>query len=189
MKPQSQVLSEYLAATTPTHWMFDEVGEYLFGEKPEEEREALLDEVFDRLEEERGRLNSMSLGPEDITEFTLRVEKPGGRCLVTSYPVLPSPVLLLELCLKMSAMGDEVVVEHSYVSGDRCEFKSEWPFGMDWAVRATTPMGETLADEAGFADDDWSDFFDRVRGASRVVGVSVLVGFLLGILTGRFNRR
>lgn len=190
MKPQSQVLSEFLSAATPTHWMFDEVGEYLFGEKPEDEREELLDDLFDRLDEERDRLNTLVLDPLDIVEFQLRVEKPGGRSVRTSYSTIPSPVLLLELCLKMCSMGDEVLIEHVYASGDACGFRSEWPFGMDWAVRSTTPMGETLADEA---EEELDEAVSFKTGESRsriaaIAGAAGVVGAIVGAVFGRLKR-
>lgn len=186
MKPQSQILSEFLAASTPTHWMFDEVAEYLFSDKSEEEREELLDELFDRLEDERDVLAVDSFDEFDLVQFTLRVEKAGGRILETSYTTVPSPVLLLEMCLKLCEPGDEVHAMQRYASGDVADFSAPWPFGMEWAVRATTPMGETLAESHELPLEDLPRFPQPSWRIGAAAGA--LIGTLLGLLIARPRR-
>jgi hypothetical protein len=181
MKPPAQVLSEYLATTTPMHWMFDEVAEYLFGDKEREEREELAEDLFERLDDERDRFAASALQDCDLVDFALRVEKPSGRVLETSYVSIPSPVLLLEMCLKVCEPADEVHVLHRYASGDVCDFEARWPFGMDWAVQATTPMGETLQDEGEIVTDDL--FLDFPQSRWRVA-FAVLCGIVSGVVLG-----
>jgi hypothetical protein len=181
MKPPAQVLSEYLAATTPMHWMFDEVAEYLFGDKSREEREELADELFERLDDERDRFAGSALADCDLVDFTLHVQKTAGRVLETSYATIPSPVVLLEMCLKVCEPTDEVHVLHRYASGDVCDFEARWPFGMDWAVRATTPMGETLYEDGDIATDDLDFIVPQSRWR---VALAVLAGVVSGVVLG-----
>jgi hypothetical protein len=189
MKPPAQVLSEYLAATTPMHWMFDEVAEYLFGDKSRDDREDLAEDLFDRLDEERDRFASSALTESDLVDFTLHVQKTGGRVLETSYATIPSPVVLLEMCLKVCEPTDEVHVLHRYASGDVCDFEATWPFGMDWAVRATTPMGETLHEDGDISTDDLAFIAPQSRWwMALAVGVGVVSGVVLGALIPRRNR-
>lgn len=147
IKPQTQVLAEYLAASTPGHWMVDEVGEYLFPDGDDVARENGLEDVFDRIDEERRRFSATHIGPSQLTEFSLLVQQRGSTALEGKYAAFPSPVLLLELCLKLAEPGDQITVTHRYGSGDECRFESAWPFGMDWAVLSTTPMAERLSEE------------------------------------------
>ena len=127
--------------------MVDEIGEYLFPDANEQSRDQSLEEVFDRVEGERRRFLGTHLSPDDLVEFSIEVCKSESVTLQTKYSSAPSPVLLLELCLKLAEPGDEVIVKHRYASGDGCEFRSNWPFGMDWSVIATNPMAERLREE------------------------------------------
>ena len=191
IKSQEQVLAEFLAADSPGDWMIHEVGEYLYPESGEQERGDWLDSVFDRVEEERRRFTSTHAGPHQITEFGLEVRKSSKTALNGTYTSLPSPVLLLELCLKIAAVGDDVTIRHRYASGDVCVFESQWPFGMDWAVTATTPMGEMFQDE----EEDYmvSEVYDqdsdrparfKKGGATLVAYAAAVTGVLGGLIAG-----
>jgi hypothetical protein len=175
--------------------MIHEVGEYLYPETEAPEREDWLDSVFDRVEEERRRFTSTHAGPQQITEFCLEVRKSNNSSLNGTYTSLPSPVLLLELCLKIASVGDDVTISHRYASGDVCVFESQWPFGMDWAVTATTPMGEMFQDD----DDDHEDYsapalYDQEADEPRKLAMhralaayaAAVSGVLGGLLAGLF---
>ena len=202
IKSQEQVLAEFLAAESPGDWMISEVGGYLYPESGEQDRGDWLDSVFDRVEEERRRFTSTHAGPQQITEFGLEVLKSSTSVLNGTYTSLPSPVLLLELCLKIASVGDEVTIRHRYASGDACVFESQWPFGMDWAVAATTPMGAIFQEEE---DDEYNydvgDLYDQDLGkpykqkaltvlAAYAAMVSGLLGGLIaGFFAGGKTRR
>lgn len=196
IKSQEQVLAEFLAAESPGDWMIHEVGEYLYPETEAPEREDWLDSVFDRVEEERRRFTSTHAGPQQITEFCLEVRKSNNSSLNGTYTSLPSPVLLLELCLKIASVGDDVTISHRYASGDVCVFESQWPFGMDWAVTATTPMGEMFQDDDEDSDEDRlvTTLYDQDVDVPRKLAnrgilaayASAVSGILGGLLAGLF---
>lgn len=151
MKSQSQVLAEYLGASTPGHWLLAEVADYLFGDPDDLDA---LEDVIERLDEERPSFASTHLDPAAVSEFTVEVLQRSEVALASRYQSIPSPMLLLDLCLRVAEPGDVVNITHRYGSGLECVFESRWPFGMDWAVRATTCMPQQrdeLAAEAG----DW----------------------------------
>jgi hypothetical protein len=201
IKSQEQVLAEFLAADSPGDWMIGEVGEYLYPESGEQERGDWLDSVFDRVEEERRRFTSTHAGPHQITEFGLEVRKSSTAALNGTYTSLPSPVLLLELCLKIANVGDEVTIRHRYASGDVCVFESQWPFGMDWAVTATTPMGEMFQDEDDEDPYFMGELYDQdldkpyrqktltILAAYAAVVSGVLGGLVAGLFAGSKTRR
>jgi hypothetical protein len=143
-KDPEMVLGEYLAADSPGEWLVDEVGEYLFPQLDEDDREEGLSRVFDRIDDDRKEFLATQREPGQLVLFSLTVEQTKGTVLRASFSEIPVPVVLLDLCLRVADVGDAVCVEHHYATGDSVEFTSTWPFGMDWAVRATTPLGERL---------------------------------------------
>lgn len=193
IKPQDQVLAEFLAADSPGQWLVEEVGVYLYPDTEDEDRENLIDSVFDRVNEERARFSTTHVGSHHLTEFTLEVEKNAKITLGGTYTSLPSPVLLLELCLKLAEPGDEVHVTHRYASSDACTFSAQWPFGMDWAVNATTPMGEILNDDSGDLDDEDDEPGYEISQAwwqrREVLPLFGLLSLATGLVSGLFMRR
>ena len=184
-KHPEQILGEYIAADSPGEWLAVEIGDYLFGEVADAEREDGLEQVFQRVDEERRVFVATQLDPRALIQFVLEVERP-ARTLRATFSAAPSPLVLLDACIRIAEVGDRVIVEHVYASGDRVSFAGVWPFGMDWAVRATAPLGESLAD--GTAEEylgiepeesEWEDVFEvRVppaRGALGAVAASVAV--------------
>jgi len=191
IKPQDQVLAEFLGAESPGQWLVEEVGVYLYPDADEEDRENLLDSVFDRVNEERARFTTTHVGSHHLTEFTLEVEKNSKMALGGTYTSLPSPVLLLELCLKLAEPGDEIHVTHRYASSDACTFSAQWPFGMDWAVSAATPMGEILNDDGEDSEDDEPEYETSQAWWHRlyVLPVVGLLSLGAGLVSGLFVRR
>lgn len=191
IKPQDQVLAEFLAADSPGQWLVEEVGLYLYPDTDDEDRENLIDSVFDRVNEERARFSTTHVGSHHLTEFTLEVEKNAKMTLGGTYTSLPSPVLLLELCLKLAEPGDEVHVTHRYASSDACTFSAQWPFGMDWAVSATAPMGEILNEDLGDLGDDEPDYEITQSWWQRreVLPLFGLLSLVAGLVSGMFIRR
>ena len=137
------VLGEYLAADSPGEWLMDEVGEYLFGNSTEDDRDESTDRIFEQIDDDRRAYITTQLNPEQLVQFSLEVAKT-GRSLRASFSEAPAPVVLLDMCLRISDPGDEVLITHTYASGAAVVFEGSWPFGMDWAVRATAPMGKSL---------------------------------------------
>jgi hypothetical protein len=182
-KHPERILGEYIAADSPGEWLAEEIGDYLFGEADEESREDGLEQVFQRVDEERRSFVATQLDPHALTQFVLEVERP-GRTLRASFSTIPSPLVLLDACIRIAEVGDRVIVEHSYASGDKVTFSGAWPFGMDWAVRATAPLGESLADgsaeeylgvsgEEDELDEEWEEILQiRLPRPWRVLGAA-----------------
>jgi hypothetical protein len=192
-KHPERVLGEYIAADSPGEWLAGEVGDYLFAEQDEAEREDGLEQVFERVDAERRTFVATQLEPSQLLQFTLEVER-AGRTMRATFGAIPSPVVLLDACIRIADVGDNVIIEHTYASGDQVSFAGAWPFGMDWAVRATAPLGEALlednvsllsfSDDDEDNDDDYTELFDQ--GSSRQVlrkALTVLSGFGLGVAT------
>jgi hypothetical protein len=201
-KHPERILGEYIAADSPGEWLAEEIGDYLFGEADEESREDGLEQVFQRVDEERRSFVATQLDPHALTQFVLEVERP-GRTLRASFSTIPSPLVLLDACIRIAEVGDRVIVEHSYASGDKVNFAGAWPFGMDWAVRATAPLGESLIDgtaeeylgvsaDEGEEDDEWEEIlqirvprpWSIVGAASAAVAALAAVGFFWRRSTG-----
>lgn len=188
-KHPERILGEYIAADSPGEWLAEEVGDYLFGEADEEAREDGLEQVFLRVDDERRAFVTTQLDPRDLVQFTLEVEH-SGQTMRATFGSIPSPIVLLDACIRIADVGDRVSVMHDYASGDRITFGGNWPFGMDWAVRATAPMGESLLD--GSAEEnlgvsepdelDFADLYDLLPPAG-LSKTSVLAGFAAGVLT------
>ena len=168
-KHPERVLGEYIAADSPGEWLASEVGDYLFGEQDPDEREDGLEQVFERVDAERRNFVSTQLEPSQLVQFSIEVER-AGRTMRATFGTIPSPVVLLDACIRIADVGDQVMIEHSYASGDQVTFAGPWPFGMDWAVRATAPMGETLIEESenveyallgDGADLDFAELYDQ----------------------------
>jgi hypothetical protein len=138
------VLGEYLAADSPGEWLMDEVGEYLFGNATDDDRDESTDRIFEQIDDDRRAYITTQLNPEQLVQFSLEVEK-AGRSLRASFSEAPAPVVLLDMCLRISDPGDEITISHTYAGGGTVVFEGAWPFGMDWAVRATAPMGKSFS--------------------------------------------
>lgn len=140
------VLGEYLAADSPGEWLMDEVGGYLFSGSSEDDRLEATDKVFERVDDERREFIGKQLEPDTLVRFSVEVDK-NGRTLRASFSEFPTPLILLDMCLRIADPGDEVSIMHTYANGGNVLFEGVWPFGMDWAVRATAPMGKSFYDE------------------------------------------
>lgn len=188
-KHPERILGEYIAADSPGEWLAEEVGDYLFGGADDESREDGLEQVFLRVDDERRAFVSTQLDPRDLVQFTLEVEH-SGQTMRATFGSIPSPVVLLDACIRIADVGDRVTVQHDYASGDRITFGGNWPFGMDWAVRATAPMGESLLDGTAeeslglqTSDDlDFADLYDMAPSYG-VTKAGVMAGFAAGVLT------
>lgn len=195
LKPHSQVLAEYMSAESPSHWLADEVGEYLFSDnndsvvRSDVDRDEALSEVFELMDAEKDRLSEYALEPHALLMCEIEVTKSETQALASYFSQIVSPVLLLDICVRLCDVGDEVSVIHRYASGDICDFGATWPFGMDWAVEATTPMGKVLAEQG----DIGVDMDDAPRIAKRLValaaGVAAALLSLGGVAVLAFKRR
>lgn len=145
-KHPETVLGEYLAADSPGEWLMDEVGGYLFSGSSEDDRMEATDKVFERVDDERREFISKQLEPDTLVRFSVEIDK-NGRTLRASFSDFPTPLILLDMCLRIADPGDEVSIMHTYANGGNVLFEGLWPFGMDWAVRATAPMGKSFYDE------------------------------------------
>ncbi len=209
-KHPERVLGEYIAADSPGEWLASEIGDYLFAEHDESEREDGLEQLFERVDAERRTFVETQLEPTQLVQFSLEVER-NGRTMRATFGSIPSPVVLLDACIRIADVGDHVIVEHSYASGDRVTFAGPWPFGMDWAVRATAPLGEALMENNGGVlalGDDFDEFaegthqfFDqgahspiwrrgsrRVRNIAAGAGLVAIAAAIAAVLTVRQRR-
>lgn len=193
IKPHAQVLAEYISAESPSHWLADEVGEYLFSDnndsttRSDVDREDAISEVFERMDEEKGRLAEYAIEPHALLMCEIEVKKSETHAIASYFSRVVSPVLLLDICVRLCQVGDEVSVIHRYASGDVCDFGATWPFGMDWAVEATTPMGKVLAEQGDLSVDlDNPPRFLKYVGYGAAAVVSSLLG---GLVVFFFRRR
>ena len=168
--------------------MVDEIGEFLFHDKDETCRENGLEDLFEKVDSERRRFAETHLNPDSLTEFSLEVIQRGSVSLQAKYSSMPSPVLLLEMCLKLAEPGDEVIVSHRYASEEGCEFRSVWPFGMDWAVTATNPMAERLRDDCeNVGNGEMSEA--KFGGRQKVLKALVVGGTVASMTLGAALRK
>jgi hypothetical protein len=195
IKPHAQVLAEYISAESPSHWLADEVGEYLFSDtndsaaRSDVDREDAVSEVFERMDEEKSRLAEYAIEPHALLMCEIEVMKSETHAIASYFSRIVSPVLLLDICVRLCSVGDEVSVIHRYASGDVCDFSATWPFGMDWAVEATTPMGKVLAEQGDLSVDlDDAPRLPRYFAAGVSAAVTSILGGLVALLFFRRRR-
>lgn len=134
------VLAEYLHAESPEDWLVGEVCGYLFQDVPPTELEDRLDHFDQVMHAERTAMFAdEGPGEDDIVLYTITVDH-GEDEEYVSFPTCPSAALLLESCLHIAEPGECVQLDVVYGDGTHTRSMLRWPFPMQVAVAATTPV-------------------------------------------------
>jgi hypothetical protein len=137
----------------PGRWMIDDVGRFLAGEEASPaEVEAVGREAASRAQEELCDLLRTCYAPHEVVATELRLAGPARGFRRMVFPVGPTPVALMLLCLRTCDPGDDVVVlQHTAAYGSFSR-TAAWPFGLAAAEELTRPPAGDVTAPVGLED-------------------------------------
>jgi hypothetical protein len=137
----------------PGRWMIDDVGRFLAGEEaPPDEVHRAGHEAVARGAEELGELLRTSYAPHEVVATELRFAGPARGSRRTVFPLGPTPVALMLLCLRTCDPGDDVtVLQHTAACGSFSR-NGSWPFGLAVAEELTRPPAGDITAPVGLED-------------------------------------
>lgn len=145
-KSLEQVHREFRAAASPAAWLQGELADFFAeGVDDPDDREVVVEKVAASADRTLERWAASQLQGDELSEFRLIIVSPAGDGTYSVFRALPSPMALLEVCSATCAEGDHVVIEQRYANGIEIRLQTLWPFGMDEAVRLSSPHQELAA--------------------------------------------
>ena len=99
-------------------------------------------EVLDRIDADFEWLEATNFEPGETTSWELEVFRGTERKHVTAFTETPPAIGLLDCLVGACELGDEIRIKHSRAGLEPVDLDSVWPFGMDEALRLTSPRPE-----------------------------------------------
>lgn len=148
--PKAEVLRAYLSASSPDSWLTAELGSSLCEGLDPSEAILLVSSARERASAEREEFLDSQVEPHEVVCTVVVFASPGADAddtLGGLFRRSPSPLALLELAAEGCEPLDEVVITHTFASGQSITLQHTWPFGLSEAVDLLTPGAAVVPEE------------------------------------------